>query len=88
MSRYVITLAPRNARRLERWLAGPLEIGPEGDPGAAAIASLDPISDEEFAPIQARIDSDGPLYHHDGASFAGQQADPGHHGPAPHPPPA
>jgi hypothetical protein len=87
MPRYVISLTPANARRLERWLGGPLEIGPEGHPGAAAITSLDAITDEEFAIVQDRLNNSGPLYHHGGAAFADAAEPPGRHGPAPHQPP-
>lgn len=87
MPRYVIELISGNARRLENWLGGPLEIGPVGDPGAALVASIDAITDEEYQPIGERIASDGPLYHRGGAeAVAGHDPD-AWHGPAAHQPP-
>lgn len=86
MPRYVIEVVGSNARRLENWLGGPVEIGPVGDPGAALVASVEAITDDEFEPIRERISTEGSRYHHGGAdAVAGAQ--PGRHGPAPHPPP-
>lgn len=87
MPRYVITVTGGNARRLENWFGGQLEIGPVGEPGAALIATIDAISEEEWVAISNRLDDTGPLYHHGGAeAVAGPRPDV-RHGPQPHPPP-
>lgn len=87
MPRYVITLTGGNARRLENWLGGTLEIGPAGAPGAALVAQLDAITDAEFdAILNARSDS-SPLYHHGGAAAVAGADPAAWHGPVPHTPP-
>ena len=62
MPRYMITLTPESAEWVERRLGGRLLIGSPGG-FTTSVAGLDAITDEEAAPIQARLRSSGPLYH-------------------------
>lgn len=61
MPRYLITLTEENARQLERWLGGPLAIGPLFSNRGVEVASLDAVTEvvPGVALGLAEVDSEG-----------------------------
>jgi hypothetical protein len=71
MASYLLTVTDAEAAHLEKWLGGVLVIGPahlQRHGAAAFVASLDAVTEEETAPIRARLSASGPLYHAGGPS--------------------
>lgn len=63
MARYLLTVPDQLVGQLEHWLGGALHIAPPGMSGGVPVAGLDAVTEEEIAPVLARLGSGGPLYH-------------------------
>lgn len=63
MPRYLLTIADKDARDLENWLGGGLQIVPGAAvPAGIPIAGLDAVTDHEASPIVSRLASGSPAY--------------------------